>query len=219
MKKTIYIALAIGATVSLLSSCIKSNPDSPGFEFMPDMYRSPGPETNGIYMSAATQDSLSNRIPVKGSIPRNFTVFPYENTPLGDSLATRFWKSPLPHGDNIEEQGKLLYERYCIVCHGKAGDGNGTIVENGKYPNQPPNYQTKYKEGLLTDGHVYHVVSYGKGVMGSHASQLSPEERWQVIQYVQRLGRGGKSWTDWQKQLAEESTKPKTDTAAAADKK
>jgi hypothetical protein len=41
---------------------------------------------------------------------------------------------------------------------------------------------------------------------------LSPEERWQVIQYVQRLGRGGKSWTEWQKQILEDAAKPKADT-------
>ena len=28
---------------------------------------------------------------------------------------------------------------------------------------------------------------YGKGMMGSHASQLSKEERWKVIRYVQTL--------------------------------
>lgn len=216
MNKTTYIVLAIGAAASLLSACIKSNPDSPGFEFMPDMYRSPAPETNGIYASAATSDSLSyhmaNRMPVEGSIPRGFTNFPYENTPLGDSLAGLYWRSPFPHSDQVEEQGKIWYERYCQVCHGKAGDGNGTIVESGKYPNQPPSYLTRYKEGLLTDGHIYHVITYGKGVMGSHASQLSPEERWQVIQYVQRLGRGGKSWTEWQKQVLLDAAKPKEDT-------
>jgi len=31
---------------------------------------------------------------------------------------------------------------------------------------------------------------YGKGLMGSHASLISVEERWQVVQYVRTLMNG-----------------------------
>ena len=30
-------------------------------------------------------------------------------------------------------------------------------------------------------------MTYGKGLMGSHASQLTKEERWKVVYYVQKL--------------------------------
>ena len=30
-------------------------------------------------------------------------------------------------------------------------------------------------------------MTYGKGLMGSHASQLTKEERWKVVYYVQHL--------------------------------
>jgi hypothetical protein len=30
-------------------------------------------------------------------------------------------------------------------------------------------------------------MTYGKGLMGSHASQLSQEERWKLVYYVQKL--------------------------------
>jgi hypothetical protein len=32
---------------------------------------------------------------------------------------------------------------------------------------------------------------YGKGLMGSHASQISQKGLWQIIQYVQVLQKGG----------------------------
>lgn len=204
MKKTNNTLLAFGvvavAAASLLSACVKSNPDSPGFEFMPDMYRSPAPETNGMYISAATPDSLSNRLPAAGSIPRGFTPFPYANTPEGDSLAKLFWSYSsvgVQQDSANEAAGKELYTRYCMVCHGSAGDGNGPLVVSEKYPNQPPSYITRQKEGNLSVGHIYHVVTYGKGMMGSHASQLNPQERLQVAQYVQRLGREGKTQAEW----------------------
>lgn len=211
MKVKKYTLLALGtvafASATFLSSCIKENPDSPGWEYMPDMYRSPAPEPNGIYISAATPDSLSNRMPAPGSIPRGWTPFPYENTPQGDSLASMFWKSPLRVTDSIEERGKFLYERFCQNCHGAKGDGNGNLVETGKFPSQPPSYMTLHDNGKLSEGHVYHVITYGIRVMGSHATQLDPQERWEVISYVLRLGRGGSPISEWEK------TKP----AATAD--
>jgi len=42
--------------------------------------------------------------------------------------------------------------------------------------------------------------------MGSHASQLTVDERWEVIQYVQRLGRGGDAWSVFQKKNAGSGT-------------
>ncbi len=203
MKIKKYTLLALGTVAiaaTFFSSCIQENPDSPGWEYMPDMYRSPAPEPNGIYISAATPDSLSNRMPAPGSIPRGWTPFPYSNDTTGDRLASMFWKSPLHVTDSIEDKGKFLYERNCIYCHGPKGDGAGPLVESGKFPSAPISYITLHNDGKLTGGHVYHVITYGKNVMGSHATQLDPQERWEVIAYVMRLGRGGSPMSEWEKQ-------------------
>ena len=42
----------------------------------------------------------------------------------------------------------------------------------------------------LEEGKIYHTLQYGKGLMGSHASQMSQKERWQVIEYVKCLQKG-----------------------------
>lgn len=216
MKKTTYTLLAFGAIAfaasALLGSCTKDNPDSPGFEYMPDMYRSPSVETNGItYWTdsvlvngkwvANDTVHMGNMLPPDGTIPRDYTVFPYPNTPDGDTLAMKYWINPLPHNDTIEEQGKFLYERFCIYCHGPKGDGNGKLVADGKFSAHPPSYPDLYKEGKgrLTDGHIYWVITYGIRNMGSHASQISSEERWKIIEYVERLGRGGAKWSEFVK--------------------
>ena len=34
---------------------------------------------------------------------------------------------------------------------------------------------------------MFHSITYGKGTMGSHASQLTQEERWKLVYYVQKL--------------------------------
>ena len=36
----------------------------------------------------------------------------------------------------------------------------------------------------MPEGTMFHSITYGKGNMGSYASQLSREQRWMVIQYV-----------------------------------
>jgi hypothetical protein len=51
-----------------------------------------------------------------------------------------------------------------------------------------PDYATKLKD--LPEGKMYHTITYGKGLMGQHASQLNQLERWQVIEYVKCLQQG-----------------------------
>ena len=48
-----------------------------------------------------------------------------------------------------------------------------------------PDYSTKLKD--LPEGKMYHTLQYGKGLMGSHASQLSQKERWLIIEYIKTL--------------------------------
>ena len=38
---------------------------------------------------------------------------------------------------------------------------------------------------------MYHTLTWGKGLMGSHASQLSQRQRWEVIEYIKVLQQGG----------------------------
>ncbi|MBG7630105.1 MAG: cytochrome c, partial [Bacteroidetes bacterium] len=37
------------------------------------------------------------------------------------------------------------------------------------------------------EGSIYQVIMYGRNMMGSHASQLTAKERWQVTMYVEQL--------------------------------
>jgi hypothetical protein len=34
---------------------------------------------------------------------------------------------------------------------------------------------------------MFHSITYGKNAMGSYSSQVSPEDRWKVIYYIQNL--------------------------------
>jgi mono/diheme cytochrome c family protein len=79
-------------------------------------------------------------------------------------------------------KGKQNFDIYCAICHGATGDGQGTLVKNEKFLGVP-----NYKDRDISDGSIYHVIMYGRNMMGSHASQLKEKERWQVVQYVDKL--------------------------------
>jgi hypothetical protein len=39
----------------------------------------------------------------------------------------------------------------------------------------------------MTEGHIFHVITYGKNLMWPHGSQISPEDRWKIAKYVKAL--------------------------------
>ncbi len=114
--------------------------------------------------------------------------YAYPNTYEGYLAAGAELKSPLTTTKENSEAGKVLFDRMCDHCHGPKGAGDGKISENG-FIMGIPDFATKLKD--VSVGSMYHTLMYGKGLMGSHAGQLSVEERWQVIQYVQVLQNGG----------------------------
>lgn len=174
----------IGCTAITFTSCEPKDSNSPGVEYMPDMYRSPSLETNMTYVDMNTGDTLeANRLPVAGTIPRGVAMpYPYPNTSEGYEAAGANLHSPLPSNEENLKKGEELYGKFCVHCHGTGGEADGPVA--GKLPGPPPRYSTLLN---LPEGKMFHTITYGKGLMGSHASQLSQEERWQVIQYIHKL--------------------------------
>jgi Cytochrome C oxidase, cbb3-type, subunit III len=39
----------------------------------------------------------------------------------------------------------------------------------------------------ITEGHIFHVITMGKGLMQSHGSQITTEDRWKIARYVKAL--------------------------------
>jgi mono/diheme cytochrome c family protein len=181
-----------------------TDPNSPGLEYMPDMYRSPAIEAyvdygmDPYHYGEEQYDSLNSRMSARKPVPGTIAYagnmmaynmpYPYENTPDGYELAGVELVSPLATTKDNIERGKEIYEIMCIHCHGEAGEGNGAISTNGHIKGIP-SYSGKLAD--LPEGKMYHSITYGKGLMGSHASQINQLERWQVIQYVQVLQNGG----------------------------
>ena len=174
---TFAIMLVAGFT-----SCGKKDANSPGFEFMPDMYRSPSLEYYGTHI--INGDTINNsKLPVAGTIARGYLPYVYPNTPDGYELAGLYLKNPTVYSEAIEKEGEELYGKFCVHCHGATGAGDGKV--GAKLPGPPPAYNGPLKN--LPEGKIFHTLTYGKGTMGSHASQLTQEERWKLVYFVQKL--------------------------------
>lgn len=186
IRNLLFLASIFFITLTF-TSC-ESGPRHPGYEFMPDMYRSLAYKPNGV--NNLFTDSMTNRMPVAGTIPRgSFLPYVYPNTPEGYEAAGKELKNPLEHSPENLEEGKRLYEIFCIQCHGAQGMGDGSITLNGKFAPPPAYSGDALKE--LPEGKMYHTLEFGKNMMGSHASQLSQAERWKIIMYVQTLQKLG----------------------------
>ena len=169
-----------------LVSCSPSDDLSPGVEFMPDMYRSPSYETySSNNLDGDTVLEMSARLPVKGTIPRGYYPYAYPNTNDGYEAAGAEVTSPFTMTTETVEEGKVMYGKFCIHCHGETGQGDGSVIAGGKFPAIPPSYSGKLKD--LPEGKIFHSITYGKNMMGSHASQLDREQRWKIIHYVKTL--------------------------------
>jgi len=99
------------------------------------------------------------------------------------ALASELMKNPLDSTTAVISEGKILYEMYCDHCHGPKGEGNGKVSE--KY-NGVPNYKSDALKSI-TEGHIFHVITQGKGLMWAHGSQINPEDRWKIAKYVKTL--------------------------------
>ncbi len=179
MRKIINIAIVIIASVSLVS-CF--NNDKPNFQYMPNMYEPVGYETYGEY--DAFKGDQEAMLPPEGSIARGWKPYDYENTTEGLELAKVSLKNPLTVTQKNLDKGEELFGMYCAACHGKKGDGQGILVEREKFLGIP-SYDDPGR--TITEGGIYHVQMYGLNSMGSHASQTSEEERWQITMHVLNL--------------------------------
>ncbi len=199
---TVCAAVALAAVVS---ACGDGTTRSTGWEFSRNMYDPIA--FNPDQPNKNFKNGITAQTPPTGTTPIGFTRFDYENSVEGYELAgAEITANPLTVTEQNLKEGHALYVTYCAVCHGPEGNGDGTITKDrevedsrGKralenFP-EPPSYQksagTPSSRGGqmsdLTAGKIFHTITYGWNSMGPHASQISPEDRWKVVMYVQEL--------------------------------
>ncbi len=192
MRNRFFTFVGLTGAVLLWVSCAAKDPRDTGVEYAPQMYHSiPLEPYSQMDYYTYTPQGKHLIEPVAGTVPvgKIDYLYPFPNTNEGYEEAGKKLRNPLPKTPENLAEGKRVYEYYCIHCHGEKGNGQGSIVVAEKFPAPPSYYGPQLKE--LPEGKMFHSITYGKNLMGSHASQLTPEERWKVILYVQALREAG----------------------------
>lgn len=203
LNKKLYNSLAVVVVVLLLAGCTASG-DDPGLEYAPQMYHStPYEPLSQIKDTEAGRGVTSSEVETHAEFYNSnpYNAFdmtmrkPVENTVkrgqyLPNHIAADDYASaeatltnPLDSTQVVIKDGKILYERFCDHCHGEKGQGDGSVGQVYKGVTSYTSASVKDKKG----GHIFHVITHGKGRMGAHASQISVEDRWKIVRYVQTL--------------------------------
>jgi len=177
--------IAIVAAV-IVTSC--KDKRSTGWEYAPNMYEHIAYDPD--QPNSNFKDGKTAQVPPAGTIPVGFIKFDYPNTKDGYEKAGLEYKDTIANTPQNFAEGKVLFTHFCSPCHGIEGQGDGLVVAHG-FP-APPSYskgQSSRGGAMkdLTDGKIYHTITYGVNAMGSYASQLEPKERMKVILYVHHL--------------------------------
>jgi len=204
MKNVLILMVLLVAGIVMLS-CNKTRRNT-GRAYMPDMAYSRAYETYAALDSSKFTYSLEDLgegkayfspQPVSGTVAReDMPAYPYQNDSTGYNLSKNI-VNPLPALDSVQmKEAERLYLVNCAICHGSKLDGNGPLWNNGSgpFPAAPKDFRLAEMK-TMSEGTMFHSVTYGKNMMGSYASQLNTKQRWMVISYLKSKQSGDSTGT------------------------
>jgi len=187
-KKLPFAALFSLVVIILFTAC-KHERNHPGYAYMPDMYYSE--PYNAYSPNPVFNDSVTMRTPVEGTIPRGQEPYRYQAKNYADQiLAGQELVNPIAQNPENMAVAKVQYDIFCSGCHGLTGKGDGFLYTSKKFPVKPTSLVEPYVQGK-PDGEIYHIITRGSlsGLMGAHGTQITPENRWMIINYVRELAK------------------------------
>lgn len=210
-------SLAVVALSTLILGSCAADADSPGLEYMPDMYRSPAIEPYVDYGEIRGRENADYKMKLSAMTPPAGTV-PYFGT---DSAAVALMLPYIRKANLAFRETHGLYgadlttaDEYALAVNDvnplklTAENAEG-ILKSGK---ELYTYMCQHCHGekgdgngpmvasgayagvpaytdraTLSDGQIFYSIYYGKGSMGSHSSQLNKKEIWTLVHYVRKF--------------------------------
>ncbi len=93
--------------------------------------------------------------------------------------------NPIPAGNASRERGRKLFEANCVSCHGPTGRGNGPIA--ARLETLPADLAAM--AGQHPDGDFAWKIAEGRGAMPAWKTVLKDTEIWDLVNYIQNLGK------------------------------
>jgi hypothetical protein len=154
-------------------------------EAFPDMVRQLKLRPQAV--SEFFPDRRSSRPPVPGTVAFGT---PYQEIPAhtGFTTGTTNWVDvlPMPITPRFLARGQERYQIYCASCHGSTGDGQGITRKFGMAAVADLHNERIVR---MPDGELYHVITYGRGLMGSYGEAIPIDDRWAIVAYTRALQR------------------------------
>lgn len=210
-------SLSVAAVSLLLLGSCTSNADSPGLEYMPDMYRSPAIEPYVDYGFVREQYNeeakltLSALTPPSGTIPFYGTDSAFVSTmmPYKRLAASAFKETHGMYSDKLSTADEYALAIADVNPIKITPENSEALLKKGKElftymcqhchgekgDGQGPMVASGAYSGVpdyknlstLSDGQMFYSIYYGKGAMGSHRSQLNKQEIWTIVHYIRKF--------------------------------
>jgi len=90
-------------------------------------------------------------------------------------------KNPVPSGAESVAAGKALFETNCLICHGQTSAERGPVGKKLIPP--PPGLDPAMVKGL-SDSTIFKAITFGFGRMPVFQDKLTPQERWNLVNYL-----------------------------------
>lgn len=173
------VALVLGVSVSSCTTLDRAVGTVPWFTTMRDQV------AVRPFEAAPGDSSKSPRfLPPEGSVP---TTGREDSLDIYSPAGLRVVDAMRRPAGLDAHRGQLIFKTYCAVCHGVAGQGNGTVA--GRFGYVPDLTQDMTKQ--RTDGYIYAIIRHGRGVMPRYGDKIhDARDRWAVVQYVRTLQGG-----------------------------
>ena len=135
---------------------------------------------------------MANQISVKPQHgPDAIRPFPQRSVPMAgtktlfhvhDRDAAIKMANPVAATPESIGHGRKFFQIFCTPCHGKSGTGDGLV--GAKLLVRPFDLTADNEQKVVPEGYIYGTVSFGGALMPAYGNDLSPNEIWDVVNYV-----------------------------------
>lgn len=185
-QRWLNVGLAVALLISLgVNWYVRRPAAQPNMELAQTMARDPG--FNTFDPNANFSNGMTLRTPVAGTIARGFPPLGFGPSVVEGMRAGNELVNPFSPDDRASlERGRIVYSRYCELCHAADGNGAGPVSQHGF--RAPPTLNRPFTR-QMKDGQIFHLVTFGRGAMPAHAGQIPVNDRWKVVLHVRALQR------------------------------
>jgi len=144
-------------------------------------------------ISVKPQESVDPANPGMNPFPKRSVPVPGTATSsieVKDKDAAFKLVNPVPADKKSVDMGGRLFGIYCVPCHGQSGTGDGLVGAKlilKPWNLTPSSDMHPWDSKDYPDGYIFGMMTFGGAVMPIYAIDMSPTERWHVVNYIRTV--------------------------------